>query len=134
MCSIVTLLGIHCGPIVYSVVSTIRTLLFRTICGLRTLDGDVGRCQLNVLLQALLNSLNVAVRRQRTIPSLLNVSSDNQREVGDHSIHAEVDQVLDQVEPVGCPGLDLQAVSMSGIDHGLVGECDESGKGRVIYG
>jgi hypothetical protein len=84
-----------------------------------------------MLGKAFLNSRNVTQRRQRTIPSLFNVPPDKQRIVGDQPIDTNINQVLDQVEPVGRPRLDLHAVSMSGIDHGLVSERDESGKGGV---
>ena len=87
-----------------------------------------------MLGKAFLDPGNVAQGGQGTVPSLLNIPPDEQRVIGNHAIHANVDQVLDQVQPVGRPGLDLQAVSMGGVDHGFVGECDESGEGRVVHG
>jgi hypothetical protein len=95
------------------------------------LDGDVCGCQLDVLVEAFLNSRNITQGGQRTIPSLFNVPPNKQRIIGDQPIDTNINQVLDQVEPVGCPRLDLHAVSVSGIDHGLVGERDESGKRGV---
>lgn len=84
-----------------------------------------------MLGKAFLNSRDVTQGRQRTIPSLLDIPPHEQRVIGDQPINANINQILDQVEPVGCPGLDLHAVSVGSIDHGLVGERDESRKGRV---
>lgn len=98
------------------------------------LDRPVGRRQLDMLFQALLHSRDVAQRRQRMVISLLDIPPDEQRVVGDQPIDTRFHQVLDHVEPVGRPGLDLQARPVSGIHHRLVRKRDVARERGVVDG
>lgn len=111
-----------CFPsIVHFTVSPLVRLRWRS-------DSPVGWRELDVLRQALLDTGNVAQGSQGIGASLFEIPPDGEGEVGDQTIHANVQKVLDRVERVGSPGLDLHTISMRGVDHGLVGERNVSGQ------